>query len=106
MSNAISYLGKLLLRLDSVVETKNADVLLTGTLLRLDQASGAVNADNQASSDLGIESTTVTSLLNTEDTTDPGDDLVRGRVGGLVQVDDTISVCAMRFLLKWSVDLR
>lgn len=93
MSHVIPYLSKLLLRLDGIVETENADVLLTGTLLRLDQASGTINADDQASSNLGIESTTVTSLLDTKDATDPGDDLVRGRVGGLVQVDDTISVC-------------
>jgi hypothetical protein len=46
-----------------VVQTDHADVLLTGTLLGLDQASGTVNADNQAASDLGVESTTVTGLL-------------------------------------------
>jgi hypothetical protein len=46
-----------------VVETNDTDVLLTGTLLGLDQTGGTVNADNQAASDLGVESTTVTGLL-------------------------------------------
>jgi hypothetical protein len=31
---------------DGVVETNNGNVLLTGTLLGLDEAGGAVNADN------------------------------------------------------------
>jgi hypothetical protein len=46
------------------VETDDADILLTSTLLRLDKTSSAVNADNQAASDLGIEGTRVTGLLN------------------------------------------
>jgi hypothetical protein len=48
---------------DLVVQTDHADVLLTGTLLGLDQTGGTVNADDQTSSDLGIKGTTVTSLL-------------------------------------------
>jgi hypothetical protein len=48
---------------DLVVQTDHTNVLLTGTLLGLDQTGGTVNADNQAASDLGIESTTVTGLL-------------------------------------------
>jgi hypothetical protein len=48
---------------DLVVQTDHAHVLLTGTLLGLDQTGGTVNADNQAASDLGVESTTVTGLL-------------------------------------------
>lgn len=69
--------------LDLVMETDDADVLLAGTLLGLDESGGAVNADNwsllgltaekgreertQAASDLGIESTRVARLLNTTD---------------------------------------
>lgn len=60
-----------------VVKSDNTDILLTGTLLRLDQAGGAVNTDDQTSSDLGIESTGVTSALATENALDPGDDFVR-----------------------------
>lgn len=68
-----------------VVEADDGHVLLTGTLLGLDEAGGAVNADNwfwlakpprkdhftqsgprtQAAGDLGIEGTGVTSLLHT-----------------------------------------
>ena len=50
---------------DAVVEADNANVLLTGTLLGLDESGGTVDANNQAAGDLGIESTGVTSLLNT-----------------------------------------
>jgi hypothetical protein len=46
-----------------VVKANDTDVLLTGTLLGLDQTGGTVNADNQTSSDLGIKGTTVTSFL-------------------------------------------
>ena len=48
-----------------VVKADDADVLLTSTLLGLDETCSTVNADNQTSSDLGVESTGVTSLLNT-----------------------------------------
>jgi hypothetical protein len=46
-----------------VVEADDSHILLSGTLLRLDKTSGAVNADNQATGNLGIEGTAVTSLL-------------------------------------------
>lgn len=85
------YLCKLLLGLDGIMETEHTDVLLTSALLGLDQTSSTVNAHNQASSDLGIKCAAVTSLLDAEDATNPSDDLMRGGVGWLVQVDDTIS---------------
>lgn len=47
-----------------VVETDDAAVLLTSALLRLDETGRAVNADDQASSDLGIEGSRVTGLLD------------------------------------------
>lgn len=50
---------------DAVVEADNANVLLTSTLLGLDESGGTVDADNQAAGDLGIESTGVASLLDT-----------------------------------------
>ena len=77
-----------LLRLDGVVEADHDHVLLTGVLLRLDQARGALHADDQAPRDLGVEGAGVARLLDAEDALDPGDDLVRGRVGRLVEVDD------------------
>ena len=51
-----------------VVKADNADVLLTSTLLGLDETGSAVNADNQASSDLGVEGSRVTRLLNAAST--------------------------------------
>lgn len=47
-----------------VVQADDADVLLTSTLLRLDETGRAVNADDQATSDLGIEGSRVTGLLD------------------------------------------
>ncbi len=47
-----------------VVHANDANILFSGSLLGLDETGGAVNADDEATSDLGIESTTVTSLLN------------------------------------------
>lgn len=48
---------------DLVVKADDTDILLTGTLLGLDQTGGTVNADDETSSNLGIEGTTVTGLL-------------------------------------------
>ena len=49
--------------LDLVVQADDADVLLSGTLLGLDEASGAVDADDEAAGDLGIEGTAVAGLF-------------------------------------------
>lgn len=48
---------------DLVVETDNANIFLPGTLLRLDQTGRTVDANDQASSDLRVECTTVTGLF-------------------------------------------
>ena len=48
---------------DFVVESDNANVFLSGALLRLDETSGTVDTDDKTASDLGIQSTAVTSLL-------------------------------------------
>jgi hypothetical protein len=50
-----------------VMETDDGNIFLSGSLLGLDEAGGAVDADNQAASDLGIEGTTVTSLFASTD---------------------------------------
>jgi hypothetical protein len=47
-----------------VVQADDAHVLLSGSLLGLDQSSGTVDANNQASGDLGVEGTAVARLLN------------------------------------------
>lgn len=47
-----------------VVQANDGHILLTSSLLGLDKPGSTVNADNQASGDLGIKGTAVTSLLN------------------------------------------
>ncbi|GJN24651.1 hypothetical protein PR202_gb12403 [Eleusine coracana subsp. coracana] len=73
------------------VEPRDADVLLPGALLRLDEAGGAVDADDEVARDLGVEGAAVAGLLGAEDALDPGHHLVGGRVGGLVEVDDAVA---------------
>lgn len=48
---------------DLVVQADNANVLLSGTLLGLDEASGAVDTDDQAAGNLGVECSAVAGLL-------------------------------------------
>jgi hypothetical protein len=89
---------------DGIMQTDNAHVLLSGVLLGLDQTCSALNAHNETSShlpheahgvneidNLGIESATVAGLFNTKNLLHPGNNLVRGWVGGLVQVDAATS---------------
>ena len=71
------------------VQTEDCNIFFSCALLALHETGGAVNADNQTSSDLGIESSRVTGALDTEHALEPCDDFVGGRVGGLVEVDDT-----------------
>jgi hypothetical protein len=71
------------------VQTEDCNIFLSCALLALHEAGSAVDADNQASGDLGIESSRVTSALNAEHALEPCHDFVRGWVGGLVEVDDT-----------------
>lgn len=86
-----SYLLKSLFNLgiafDGSMELEDGNVLLSTALLRLSQTSSTVNADNQTPRDGGIERTTVSSLVHTKNSLNPGDNLVRRWVGGLVQVD-------------------
>lgn len=107
-SQGLHGASKLGLRLDLVVKAEHADVLLSGTLLGLDETGGAVNADNQASGDLRIEGTRVSGLLTTsgksaidpqvdgmcdedipKNSLHPSDDLMGRWVAGLVKVDNT-----------------
>lgn len=80
---------KSLLVLERGVKPKDGDILLTGSLLRLDKPGRAVDADEKAASDLGVERSRVTGLLTTKDAAEPGDNFVRGRVRRLVEVDDS-----------------
>jgi hypothetical protein len=71
------------------VQTEDCDIFLSGALLALYEASGAVNADDETSSDLGVKSSGVSSTLNTEHALQPCDNFVGRWVRGLVKVDDT-----------------
>lgn len=71
------------------MQTEDCNIFLSCALLALHETGSAVNADNQASSDLGVESSRVTGALDTEHALEPCDDFVGRRVGGLVEVDDT-----------------
>lgn len=51
-------------------------VIITCTLLGLDQPGGSVNADDKAARDLRVKRAAVTSLLDSKDPPDPRHDLV------------------------------
>lgn len=89
-----------------VVEPDDTDILLSCTLLGFDETSGAVNADDKTSSNLGIEGTTVASLLCPEDPLDPCDDLVAGGVGGLIKIDHTRANVGLQVAFMWSTSHR
>jgi hypothetical protein len=71
-----------------IVEPHNSDVLLPCALLRLDEPGCAVDTDNEAPSDFGVERPRVACLLDTEDPLEPGDNFVRRWIRRLVEVDD------------------
>jgi len=75
---------------DALMQLEHSNVFFTSRLLSLDQSGGILDADDEAASDLGIEGTTVTGLLDLQDLLDPGDDLMGRGVGWLVEVDDTV----------------
>lgn len=49
-----------------VMETDDGNVLLSGSLLGLDQSSRSIDTDNQTSRDLGVEGAAVTGLLSSD----------------------------------------
>jgi len=81
------------------MESTDTDVFFTGTLLGLDESGGTVDAHNQTTSDLWIQSTRMTSLLNFKNFLDPGHDLMRRWIGRFVEVDETI----FKVFLQWTV---
>jgi hypothetical protein len=84
-SSIFIYLRQLLFAFNGIVKTKNTHILLTSTLLGLDQTSSSINTNNQTTGNLGIKGTTVTGLFNTEDTLNPSNNFVRRRVGRLYE---------------------
>ena len=74
---------------------------LTSALLSLDKPGSAVNAHNEAASDLGVQGAAMTSFLHAQNTPQPGDNLMRRRVGRFVKVDNTRP---MRQLMREQTD--
>jgi hypothetical protein len=70
------------------VQPVNADVFLSGPLLRLDQSGRPVDANDEASCHLGIKGARVTSFFDAENPLDPCHDLVRAGIGRLVQIEN------------------
>ena len=66
----------------------DTDILLSLCLLRLQQPSYSVNANNQAPGNFGVEGAAVFGVVHPEDPLDPWDHLVGGRVCRLVQADE------------------
>jgi len=91
-SEGVEGLLDLLDLVEALMELENGNVLFSGALLGLDESGGVVDAHDEAASDLGVEGAGVTGFVNLEDFLDPGDDLMGGRVGGLVEVDHTVSL--------------
>jgi hypothetical protein len=74
-------------RLDLRMHSQNTNVFLTGSLLGLGQSCSPVEASDQTASDLGIQGTRVTSLLDLENSLDPGDDFMGRGICWFVEVD-------------------
>ena len=51
----------------------DADILLSSSLLGLDETGSAIDADDEAAGDLGVEGAAVTSLLDSADSFSKGD---------------------------------
>ena len=71
------------------MKLEDANVLFASALLRLDKSRGSTDTDDETASDLGIESAGVAGLLDLENSLDPSDNLVRGRIRWLVNVQTT-----------------
>jgi hypothetical protein len=90
-SERLAGLCKSLLTIDGIMQTNNTDVLFTGSLLGLDKSGGTVNADNQTTSNFGVKGSRVSSLLYSQDSSDPCDNFMTTGVCWLVEVNDSIS---------------
>lgn len=75
---------------DRSMELEDSHVFFTGGLLGLHKSGSILNANNETTSDLRIESSRMSSLLDFEDLLNPGNDLMGRGVGWLIKVDDTV----------------
>eukprot|EP00756_Hemistasia_phaeocysticola_P014801 Hpha_TRINITY_DN15360_c3_g9::TRINITY_DN15360_c3_g9_i1::g.90449::m.90449 len=76
--------------LHCVVQAEHAHVLLTGVLLRLNKSSRAVDTDDERPRHLRVQGPCVPGLVHLQDPLHPGNNLVGGGVGGLVQIKHAV----------------
>lgn len=88
-----------------VVESHNRNVLLSSTLLGLDESRGSVDTNDQTSCNFGVESTAVAGLFYTEHALYPGNDLVGGGVRWFVQLRKNIVSEGVKKVSRWRVVL-
>ena len=79
----------------------NSNVLFTGRLLGFDKSGCVVKAHDKATCDFGIQGSTVTSFVKFHDSFDPSDNLMRRRVGRLIEIYDTVSLELIDRSLCW-----
>ena len=72
------------------MEPRDANILLACALLTLHEPRRSVNTHDQVASHLRIQRARVSGLLHAQDALDPRDNLMRGRVGRLIEVDDAV----------------
>mmetsp|Transcript_19054 Transcript_19054/g.36388 ORF Transcript_19054/g.36388 Transcript_19054/m.36388 type:complete len:229 (-) Transcript_19054:26-712(-) len=85
------------------VQTCNAYVLLTSTLLRLDQASGTVDAHDEVARYFWVQGSRVARLLYAQHAPQPSHHFVGAGVGGFVQVDASVTNVLLERPLEWVV---
>ena len=85
------------------MESNDADVFFTGTLLGLDKSCGIVDASDKAASNFWIEGTTMPGLFHLQDSLDPSDNLVRTWIRWLVKVDHTILLQNVNWSIQWRI---
>ena len=68
----------------------NSHILFTSRLLCLDQPRRIIDAHNEAARHFGVQRARMPRLIHLQYLLNPGDNLVRGRVRGLVQIDHTV----------------
>ena len=100
-SERLESLFKFLDLVDLAVKFDDSNVLFTSGLLSLNKSSSIVNASDKATGDFWIERTTMASLINLQDSLDPGNDLVTTWVRWLIKVDDTVLLEDVDWSSKW-----
>ena len=73
------------------METSDAYILFSCSLLTFYQTSGTVDADDEIAGDLGVQGTGMTGLFDAQNTFDPGDYFVGRGVGGFVEVGYSVA---------------